>query len=253
MFHGKEPLMTPEEFRQSLLDQGIAVTDLQLEQFDQYYQLLVATNEHVNLTAITDRSEVYLKHFYDSILGAIAQPKLQTEAWSLCDIGAGAGFPSLPLKIMFPQLKVTIVDSLNKRINFLRDLCDQLGLDGVELVHDRAETFGAQNSPYREQFDLVTARAVARLVVLSELCLPAAKVGGQFMAYKATAAQDELKLAQGAINKLGGQLDTVETLELPTEPVEERNFVLITKVGATPNKYPRRPGVPNKKPLVNVK
>jgi len=253
MFHGKEPLMTPEEFRQSLLDQGIAVTDRQLEQFDQYYQLLVATNEHVNLTAITDQSEVYLKHFYDSILGAIAQPKLQTEAWSLCDIGAGAGFPSLPLKIMFPQLKVTIVDSLNKRINFLRDLCDQLGLDGVELVHDRAETFSAKNSPYREQFDLVTARAVARLVVLSELCLPAAKVGGQFMAYKATAAQDELKPAQGTISKLGGQLVTVETLELPTEPVEERNFVLIKKVAATPNKYPRRPGVPNKKPLVNVK
>lgn len=245
--------MTPEEFRQSLLDQGITVTDQQLAQFDYYYHFLVETNEQVNLTAITDREEVYLKHFYDSILGAIAQPKLQTEAWTLCDIGAGAGFPSLPLKILFPQLKVTIVDSLNKRIKFLQDLCDQLGLTEVTLVHDRAETFSAKNSPYREQYDLVTARAVARLVVLSELCLPAVKVGGQFVAYKATAAQDELQVAQGAINKLGGQLTDVKTLSLPSQPAEERNFVLVNKVAVTPSKYPRRPGVPNKKPLVNVK
>lgn len=245
--------MTPEEFRAALASHGIEVTDAQMAQFEKYYQLLVATNEHVNLTAITDRDEVYLKHFYDSALGALADQSLQTQSLTLCDIGAGAGFPSLPLKILFPQLKVTIVDSLQKRINFLQTLCDELGLTNVELVHDRAETFGSAQSPYREQFDRVTARAVARLVVLSELCLPAVKVGGQMIAYKASAGEGELKVATGAINKLGGQLDHLTTLSLPTEPVEPRNLYVINKVSATPKKYPRRPGVPNKKPLVNVK
>lgn len=245
--------MNPEEFRQALLDHGIALTTTQMEQFARYYQLLVQTNKHLNLTAITAVDEVYLKHFYDSLTGALAFPQLQSQALHLCDIGAGAGFPSLPLKIAFPQLEVTIVDSLNKRINFLRDLCDELGLTGVHLVHDRAETFAAKKSAYREQFDLVTARAVARLVVLSELCLPAAKVGGHFLAYKASAVNEELKLAQGAIQKLGGQVAGVTNLTLPTKPeAEERNLVVIDKVQKSPTKYPRRPGVPAKKPLINV-
>ena len=135
----------------------------------------------------------------------------------------------------------------------MADLCDDLGLTGVHLVHDRAETFAAKGSPYREQFDLVTARAVARLVVLGELCLPAAKVGGAFLAYKASAVNDELKLATGAINKLGGQVAGTTKLTLPTKPeAEERNLVVIDKVAKTPGKYPRRPGVPAKKPLINV-
>ena len=240
--------MTPEEFRQALANQGIQLTDHQMDQFAQYYQDLVATNQVVNLTRITDEKDVYLKHFYDSITGSFALPTLRTESLSLCDIGAGAGFPSLPLKIAFPKLKVTIVDSLNKRINFLKELVNKLGLTDVILIHDRAETFSAKQSIHREQYDVVTARAVARLSVLSELCLPAAKVGGELVAYKASAADDELAVAKGAIVKLGGQVQKEVALTLPGTD-EQRKIVIIDKVAATPKKYPRRPGVPNKKPL----
>lgn len=240
--------MNPEEFKQALEKNCIAITAHQEQQFADYYQFLVQTNKHVNLTRITEKGEVYLKHFYDSIMGALAEPRLQTEELTLCDIGAGAGFPSLPLKIMFPQLEVTIVDSLNKRIKFLEELVDKLGLTGVKLVHDRAETFSAKKSPYRERFDVVTARAVARLSVLSELCLPATKVGGEFIAYKASAAPDELQEGTPAIIKLGGQVDKVVALTLPVVN-EERNIILINKIKATPAKYPRRPGLPNKKPI----
>lgn len=240
--------MNPEQFKSALAAQHIKLTDQQMQQFADYYRLLVATNEHVNLTRITDENEVYLKHFYDSITGAIADPQLQASPLTLCDIGAGAGFPSLPLKIVFPALQVTIVDSLNKRIAFLQELVTTLGLKDVTLVHDRAETFSAKNSKYREAFDVVTARAVARLSVLSELCLPAAKVGGRFIAYKASAAQSELQQAGGAIKKLGGQVVKTVNLALPVEG-EERNIILIDKVAPTPNKFPRRPGVPNKKPI----
>ena len=162
--------MNPEQFQQALAERGINLSDQQMQQFADYYRQLVATNRQVNLTRITEENDVYLKHFYDSLTGALAEPRLQTEQLTLCDIGAGAGFPSLPLKIAFPQLKVTIVDSLNKRISFLQALVAQLGLTGVTLVHDRAETFSAKQSPHREQYDLVLARAVARLSVLSELC-----------------------------------------------------------------------------------
>lgn len=240
--------MNPEEFKQALEKNGLAITTHQEQQFADYYQFLVQTNKHVNLTRITEKSEVYLKHFYDSIMGALAEPRLQTEQLTLCDIGAGAGFPSLPLKIMFPQLEITIVDSLNKRIKFLEELVTKLDLTGVKLVHDRAETFSAKKSSYREQFDIVTARAVARLSVLSELCLPAAKVGGEFIAYKASAAPNELQEGTSAISKLGGQVDKVVALTLPVVD-EERNIILINKVKTTPAKYPRRPGLPNKKPI----
>lgn len=240
--------MNPEQFKIALANHGINLTDRQMKQFADYYQLLVATNEHVNLTRITAEDEVYLKHFYDSITGAIAEPRLQKQPLTLCDIGAGAGFPSLPLKIAFPQLKVTIVDSLNKRITFLQELVNRLGLKGVTLIHDRAETFSAKGSNYRESYDVVTARAVARLAVLSELCLPAAKVGGQFIAYKASAAKDELQQAGGAIKKLGGQVKKTVALTLPDSD-EERNIILIDKVSTTPKKFPRRPGLPNKKPI----
>ncbi|MEE6635013.1 16S rRNA (guanine(527)-N(7))-methyltransferase RsmG [Limosilactobacillus pontis] len=240
--------MNPEQFQQALADHGITLTAGQLEQFATYYRMLVESNKHVNLTRITDEDEVYLKHFYDSITGALAEPRLQTSALTLCDIGAGAGFPSLPLKIAFPQLKVTIVDSLNKRIAFLEELVTKLGLTDVTLIHDRAETFSAKKSAHREQFDVVTARAVARLAVLSELCLPAVKVGGEFIAYKALAAPEELQDAGKAIAKLGGQVQQTVQLTLP-ETDDERNIILIDKKAATPQKYPRRPGLPNKKPI----
>lgn len=240
--------MNPEQFQQALADHGITLSTEQMQQFADYYQLLVETNEHVNLTRITEKDEVYLKHFYDSITGAFAEPRLESEELTLCDIGAGAGFPSLPLKIAFPQLKITIVDSLNKRIAFLEALVAKLGLTDVTLIHDRAETFSAKNSPYREKFDIVTARAVARLSVLSELCLPAAKVGGEFIAYKASAAPEELQQGGAAIKQLGGKVQKTVTLTLP-ETDEERNIIVIDKIKATPNKYPRRPGLPSKKPI----
>lgn len=240
--------MNPEQFQQALADHGITLSAEQMQQFADYYQLLVETNEHVNLTRITEKDEVYLKHFYDSITGAFAEPRLESEELTLCDIGAGAGFPSLPLKIAFPQLKVTIVDSLNKRIAFLEALVAELGLTDVTLIHDRAETFSAKNSPYREKFDIVTARAVARLSVLSELCLPAVKVGGEFIAYKASAAPEELQQGGAAIKQLGGKVQKTVTLTL-LETDEERNIIVIDKIKATPNKYPRRPGLPSKKPI----
>lgn len=240
--------MNPEQFRKTLADHGVELTDRQMQQFADYYQLLVATNRQVNLTRITEKNDVYLKHFYDSLTGALAEPWLQNEQLTLCDIGAGAGFPSLPLKIAFPQLKVTIVDSLNKRINFLQELVTKLGLTEVELIHDRAETFSAKKAAHREMYDLVTARAVARLSVLSELCLPAARVGGELVAYKASAADEELADAQEAIRKLGGQVQKEVALTLPGTD-EQRKIVIIDKITVTPKKYPRRPGLPNKKPL----
>lgn len=242
--------MNPEEFRQTLAKHQIELNDHQMNQFAQYYQDLIATNKMVNLTRITEEHEVYLKHFYDSITGALALPELKTASLTLCDIGAGAGFPSLPLKITFPQLKVTIVDSLNKRINFLQELVDRLGLTDVTLVHARAEDFSKKGRPQREQFDVVTARAVARLSVLSELCLPAAKIGGVFLAYKAQAADDEITAAKTALQKFGGTIRSTYQLELPTVPVsEERNLIIIDKDQPTPNQYPRRAGLPAKKPL----
>ena len=174
--------MTPEEFRQSLAEQGLNLTDEQMQQFELYYEFLVETNKNLNLTAITEKNEVYLKHFYDSLLLALTVKNLQTEELSLCDVGAGAGFPSLPVKIAFPQLKITIVDSLNKRIKFLQELTQKLNLQDVHFHHARAEEFGGKRSVHRERYDLVTARAVARMSVLSELCLPLAKVGGRFIA-----------------------------------------------------------------------
>ena len=240
--------MNPEQFRQVLVDHEINLSDSQMKQFADYYDLLVTTNEHVNLTRITEKNEVYLKHFFDSISGAFAEPKLMTDELTLCDIGAGAGFPSIPLKIAFPKLKITIVDSLNKRITFLQELVAKLGLTDVTLVHDRAETFSDKKSDHREQYDVVTARAVARLSVLSELCLPAIKVGGEFIAYKASAATEEIQQGGAAIKKLGGKIRKTVKLELPGTD-EERNIIVIDKVAPTPKKFPRRPGLPNKKPI----
>lgn len=229
--------MNIEEFTSSLAEKGISLSDRQLEQFELYYRMLVEWNEKMNLTSITEKKEVYLKHFYDSITAAfyIDFEKVTT----LCDVGAGAGFPSLPIKICFPHLHVTIVDSLNKRITFLETLSDALQLEHTAFVHDRAETFG-QRKDVRESFDLVTARAVARLSVLSELCLPLAKKNGVFAALKAAAADEELKAGQKAIKVLGGELEQVHSFTLPVEE-SERNIMIIRKTKSTPKKYPRKP------------
>lgn len=240
--------MTIEQFIAALSEHNIQVTDAQIDQFEAYFALLVATNEHVNLTTITEKSEVYLKHFYDSITPAFFVSQIREQPLTLCDVGAGAGFPSIPLKILFPQLKVTIVDSLNKRINFLKELVAKLQLSDVTLVHARAEEFGAKRSASREAFDVVTARAVARLAVLSELCLPLVKVGGIMIALKAVKAEDELNDAQAAIKTLGGQVSADDAFSLPILN-ETRHIIVINKVTATPKKYPRKPGTPNREPL----
>ena len=192
--------MKPEEFYVRLADLGFPLTDRQKEQYERYFELLVEWNEKINLTAITEKEEVYLKHFYDSI-APILQGLIENQPVRLLDIGAGAGFPSLPMKILFPELDVTIIDSLNKRINFLHLLAEELGLSGVHFYHGRAEDF-AQEKAFRAQFDIVTARAVARMQVLSELTIPYLKVGGRLLALKASNAPEELEEAKNALNLL---------------------------------------------------
>jgi 16S rRNA (guanine527-N7)-methyltransferase len=237
--------MIIEQFEASLREQGMILTKEQLNQFETYYQILVEWNEKMNLTAITDKADVYLKHFYDSITAAFYFDF--TKPFHLCDVGAGAGFPSIPLKIVFPHLEVTIVDSLNKRISFLNHLANELKLKNVHFIHDRAETFGV-NPNYREGFDVVTARAVARMSVLSELCLPLVKVEGHFLAMKAAHAKDELEVGQKAITTLGGRVEKIVTFTLPMEE-SERTILIIKKETKTPKKYPRKPGTPGKTPI----
>lgn len=219
--------MNPEKFVLELSKHNFELTDKQKQQFKLYFKMLIEVNEHVNLTRITEEDEVYLKHFYDSITPLFTFGAVFKDGATLCDVGAGAGFPSIPLKILKPGLKVTIVDSLQKRLNFLKDLISELGLTDVELVHGRAEDVG-QNKLYRERFDIVTARAVARMSVLSEYCLPLVKKGGYFVALKGPKAEDELDDGKKALEVLGGKLIKDEELTLPASE-EERTLVLVQK------------------------
>ena len=237
--------MTPEEFYQALEAFNISLSEQQKEQFETYFRLLVKWNEKINLTAITDKKEVYLKHFYDSV-APVLQGHITNEPIRLLDIGAGAGFPSLPMKIICPEIDVTIIDSLNKRINFLKLLADELGLTGVHFYHGRAEDFG-QDKAFRGQFDIVTARAVARMQVLSELTIPFLKVSGRLIALKAAAADQEIADASNALRLLFSQVSLNENYNLPNG--DGRNITIVDKKKETPNKYPRKAGTPNKKPL----
>ncbi|MGQ9023771.1 16S rRNA (guanine(527)-N(7))-methyltransferase RsmG [Bacillus sp. 18-5] len=237
--------MNIEQFTAALEEKGMTLSPVQLEQFETYFRMLVEWNEKMNLTSITEKEEVYLKHFYDSISAAffIDFHKVTT----ICDIGAGAGFPSIPLKICFPHLHVTIVDSLQKRITFLNELAKGLNLQDTTFYHDRAETFG-QRKEKRESYDLVTARAVARLSVLSELCLPLVKKEGLFVSLKASAADEEMQAGKKAVTVLGGEVVEKHSFVLPLEE-SERNIIVIEKKKQTPKKYPRKPGTPNKSPI----
>lgn len=239
--------MTTEEFIQALSERGIKLTPEQVNQFELYYKLLVEWNQKINLTAITEKKDVFLKHFYDSLMPLWMMP-LDDYAISLCDVGAGAGFPSIPLKIVHPELNVTIVDSLNKRINFLEELVSALGLSGVRCVHGRAEDVG-QNPGYRAQFDVVTARAVAALNVLCEFCLPLVKKGGQFLVLKGAKADEEIEHAHKAISVLGAKFEQQASELLPIEE-SERTILLIRKTLDTPKKYPRKAGTPAKQPII---
>lgn len=237
--------MNPETFKQSLLEKGIELSEKQLQQFEDYFHMLVEWNEKMNLTAITNKEEVYLKHFYDSISAAF-YVDFEDQA-SLCDIGAGAGFPSIPIKICFPHLKISIVDSLQKRITFLNALAEKLDLTDVRFFHSRAEDFG-QNKDFRASYDYVTARAVARMSVLAELCLPLVRKGGYFIAMKAAQAEAEMEQGNQAITVLGGKLEKQFAFELPVEH-SERHIYTILKTKETPNKYPRKAGMPSKQPI----
>lgn len=238
--------MNPEQFQAMLAEKGITLSERQLEQYDLYFRTLVEWNEKMNLTAITAKEDVYLKHFYDS-LSAAFYFNFANQSFTICDVGAGAGFPSIPLKIAFPNLNITIVDSLNKRISFLEHLARVLNLENTQFIHDRAETFG-KNPAHREKYDLVMARAVARLSVLSELCLPLAKVGGTFIAMKGGQAEEEIQSGKKAVKILGGDLTAVHSFKLPVEE-SERNILIIQKDQKTPKQYPRKPGTPNKTPI----
>ncbi|GAA3410862.1 16S rRNA (guanine(527)-N(7))-methyltransferase RsmG [Paenibacillus hodogayensis] len=232
-------------FTDLLKEKQLVLSDKQWNQFETYFQLLVSWNEKMNLTGITEREQVYIKHFYDSLSLSFFLPF--GEIRTLADIGSGAGFPSIPLKIIFPQLKVTIVDSLNKRIQFLNHIVQALELSDVQCLHGRAEDL-ARNAELRDSYEVVTARAVARLNVLNEFCLPFVKPKGVFAAMKGSEPGEEVQEAKFSLKQLRGEVRSVVRFELPIEQAT-RHLVLIDKVGSTPAKYPRKAGIPLKQPL----
>jgi 16S rRNA (guanine527-N7)-methyltransferase len=221
------------------------LTDKQKEQFNKYYEMLTDWNENINLTAITDKDEVWLKHFEDSL--SIVKIKDMDHTESVIDVGTGAGFPGLPIKIAYPHIKLTLLDSLDKRIRFLEAVVRELGLTDVTCIHGRAEDF-SRSPEYREKYDLCVSRAVAGLSVLSELCIPFVKPGGSFVAYKSEKAEAEIAEAENALAILNGRIKTTEEFTL-SDNVQKRVLIDIEKTGLTPEKYPRRAGVPAKKPL----
>lgn len=231
---------------------GICLSQKQMEQFFQYYEKLVETNRVMNLTAITEEADVVEKHFLDSLLlkRALERAWIDWEegtGYSLIDVGTGAGFPGIPLKIAFPELQVVLLDSLNKRVGFLNEITAALGLSGIRAFHGRAEDYG-RNPEYREQFDFSVSRAVANLSTLSEYCIPFVKLGGYFIPYKSGKAREEIEDAKLAIKKLGADLEKPVILRLPGTDVD-RTFVPVKKLGITPKRYPRKAGMPAKEPI----
>lgn len=221
----------------------IVLSEEQILQFEKYFDMLIEKNKVMNLTAITEFDEVIEKHFLDSI-NLIRVIDLRAEK-RIIDLGTGAGFPGIPLKIAFPNLHIVLADSLNKRIKFLKEVIDELSLENIEAVHGRAEDL-AQKQEYREKFDYCVSRAVANLSTLSEYCLPFVKMGGQFISYKSGECEDELNSSKNAIKLLGGKIVNVEKFELGDS---NRSFVVINKNVSTPKKYPRKAGLPSKSPL----
>ena len=236
------------DFQNALSEFGISLNQKQIEQFELYYKLLVSWNEKMNLTAITDREEVYVKHFLDSLSFVKTNPS--TEDFRLIDIGTGAGFPGIPIKILYPKAHITLMDSLAKRVTFLNEVIEELSLneDGsIEAVHARAEDL-AKDQTYREQYDYAVSRAVANLSTLSEYCLPFVKVGGVFVSYKSEKATEEVKDAKKAVFLLGGSFGEEISFILPGSDLK-RTLVMIEKKSATSAKYPRKAGMPSKNPL----
>lgn len=227
-------------------DFSYTLSERQCEQFALYYQQLVETNRRLNLTAITEESDVYLKHFYDSLTLLKVHAFASTN--NLIDIGTGAGFPGIPLKILFPDLEVVLLDSLRKRVDFLQSVVEKLALSKIKVIHGRAEDW-AQKEAYREQFDLAVARAVARLSPLAEYCLPFVRVGGRFIAMKGSQVAEEVDEAAYALQVLGRAKLSLTPLALP-EKKGERHLLVIEKHQHSPRKYPRKAGLPTKQPLL---
>lgn len=234
-----------ERLREKAAAFGIELSDHQLEQFETYYEMLVEKNKVMNLTAITEKNEVIDKHFADSL--ALIKSGVSLTDQKILDLGTGAGFPGIPLKIAFPELEIVLLDSLNKRIKFLNEVIEALGLEKITAIHGRAEDFAKQKE-YREQFDYVVSRAVANLTVLSEYCLPYVKVGGCFMPYKSGEIDEELNNSKKAVQILGGKIEEVVKFQLPDTDIG-RSFVKIKKNKNTAKKYPRKAGLPAKEPL----
>ena len=234
-----------EKFLKGLEELQIELSDNQIQQFIRYYEMLVEKNKVMNLTAITEFDEVIEKHFLDS-LSLIKVYDLKKEV-SVMDMGTGAGFPGIPLKIAFPNLKVTLADSLNKRILFLQEVIEKLGLKDIDALHARAEELG-KNKEYREKFDLVVSRAVANLSSLEEYCVPFVKIGGNFISYKSGKIDEELAQAENAVKILGGKVQDVVKFPLMDTDMD-RSFVVIKKMKPTAKKYPRKAGLPAKEPL----
>ena len=222
---------------------GITLSENQLEQFRIYYEMLVEKNKVMNLTGITEWDEVLEKHFLDSI--SLIRAVDLNKSLTVMDMGTGAGFPGVPLKIAFPNLKVTLADSLNKRVLFLQEVIDTLKLEDIVAIHGRAEDL-ARDKAYREQFDLSVSRAVANLSTLSEYCLPFVKIGGQFISYKSGEIEEEVAASKSALFLLGGKISNTVKFELGESG---RSFIVIDKVNGTPKTYPRKAGTPSKKPL----
>ena len=231
------------KFRNSMNSIGIELTDSQLNAFETYYDMLIDRNKVMNLTAITEFDEVMDKHFLDSVY-LFRSIKLEAN-YKLIDIGTGAGFPGIPLKIVFPELKITLLDSLNKRVGFLNDLIEELNLNDIEAIHGRAEDI-ARNKAYRASYDIAVSRAVANLSTLSEYCLPFVKIGGKFVSYKSGDCADEVDNAKAAIHLLGGKINKIDEFSYSNN---SRSFIVIDKVMNTSSKYPRKAGLPSKKPL----
>ena len=232
------------QFEKGLSELEITLSDIQKQQFVDYYELLVEWNKVMNLTAITDFSEVVVKHFIDS-LSIVKTVKLEKE--KILDLGTGAGFPGLPIKIAFPETDILLLDSLNKRIKFLDEVIIRLNLKKIKTLHGRAEDV-AREEGCREAFDITTSRAVAKLSTLSEYCLPYVKKGGFFIPYKSGEIEEELSQAERALHLLGAEVESVKRFKLPASDIE-RTLILIRKTKATPKIYPRGAGKPTKEPL----
>lgn len=234
-----------DQFKEDLNELDIYLGENQLDQFMQYYEILIEWNSFMNLTAITDFNDVLKKHFIDSL--SLVKVAFLKKEISIIDVGTGAGFPGIPLKIAFPDLDIVLLDSLKKRIHFLEEVINQLGLKNISAIHGRAEDYAKENGG-REKFDLCVSRAVANLSTLSEYCIPFVKKKGKFICYKSEKLTDELSNAKKAISILGGKVEKQVDFFLPSSKIY-RNFLVIDKVKETPPKFPRKAGLPSKEPI----